>query len=64
MPKENPQPKDKNKENIEAENQSSEEFNAFDNVASKLFQVPIEEVRELEIEEKKKEGKNKKGENE
>jgi hypothetical protein len=64
MPEENPQPKDKNKENIEAENQSSEEFNAFDNVASKLFQVPIEEVRELEIEEKKKEGKNKKGENE
>lgn len=46
--------KDPTKDTQNNEEQSSEEFNAFDDVASKLFQVPIEEVRELEIERTKK----------
>lgn len=40
--------KDPTQDTQNDEEQSSEEFDTFDDVASKLFQVPIEEVRKLE----------------
>lgn len=40
-----------------AKKQSSEEFQRFEDVASKIFQVTIEEVRELEEKQGKRESK-------